>query len=136
MLINGTDIRRIAPQDYHRHITALFQSFSKLNATVRENVGIGNLQSGFRDHAIQQAAERAGASRLVNSLPCGIDTNLDCMGSGLGNIGDVPFFGADSLSGRQGLSGGEVSESRSPFDGSLNRVYPFSGSEWQSHEHL
>lgn len=108
LLINGTDIRRISPTDYHRHVTALFQVFSKLNATVRENVGIGDVRSQFTDHAIREAAARAGAGRLLKSLPRGLDTNLECMGLGLGAFGDSPFGSGEMDNGRQGLSGGEV----------------------------
>ncbi|KAL5487862.1 hypothetical protein ACEPAI_5970 [Sanghuangporus weigelae] len=107
LLIDNIDIRRIAPAEYHRHVTALFQVFSKLNATVRENVGIGELRSQFRDHPIREAAARAGAGRLINSLPRGLDTNLDCMGLGMNAINPNPFMGGNTDSGRQGLSGGE-----------------------------
>ncbi|KAH8118536.1 P-loop containing nucleoside triphosphate hydrolase protein [Phellopilus nigrolimitatus] len=107
LLINGTDIRRISPTDYHRHVTALFQVFSKLNATVRENVGIGDVRSQFTDHAIREAAARAGAGRLLKSLPRGLDTNLECMGLGLGAFGDSSFGSGELDNGRQGLSGGE-----------------------------
>ncbi|KAI5124796.1 hypothetical protein M0805_005430 [Coniferiporia weirii] len=107
LLINGVDIRRLMPADYHQHVTALFQVFSKLNATVRENVGIGNIRSQFRDQAVHEAAVRAGAGRLVKSLPQGLDTNLECMGLGMGAFGDIPFGGGEVENGRQGLSGGE-----------------------------
>lgn len=109
LLINGVDIRHLSPADYHQHVTALFQVFSKLNATVRENIGIGNIRSEFRDHAIREATSRAGAGRLLNSLPRGLDTNLESMGLGLGAFGDMPYESGKLENGRQGLSGGEVS---------------------------
>lgn len=109
LFINDVDIRRLSPVDYHQHVTALFQVFSKLNATVRENVGIGNIHSEFRDHAIREATSCAGAGRLLSSLPRGLDTTLESMGIGLGAFGDTPYESGELDNGRQGLSGGEVS---------------------------
>ena len=122
MLINGTDIRLIDPQEYHKHVTALFQIFSKLSTTVRENVGIGDVESKFSDHAVREAAHRAGATKLVELLPRGLDTTLESDGMGLApfgegaigiNIGEMPEA-------RHGLSGGEVSLIR---QGSLTDRY-------------
>lgn len=108
LLINDVDIRKLNPNDYHQHVTALFQVFSRLNATVRENVGIGDVGSRFADHAIREAAIRGGAGKLVNSLPRGLDTNLECMGFGMSAFGDSSLTIAESENERQGLSGGEV----------------------------
>lgn len=80
--------------------------FSKLNATVRENVGIGDVRSGFSDRAVREAASRAGAGRLVNALPRGLDTPLECMGLSMPSFGEGAS--SDARDGRQGLSGGEV----------------------------
>ena len=108
LFINGVDIRRYDPDDYHRHVTALFQTFSKLNATVRENVGIGDVGSQFSDHVIREAAIRGGASKLLKSLPRGLDTNLESMGFGMSAFGDNSFTAVETENERQGLSGGEV----------------------------
>lgn len=56
---------------------------------------------------------RAGAARLLKTLPRGLDTNLDCMGLGLGTFGENSFAGGEVENGRQGLSGGEVSATAS-----------------------
>lgn len=109
LLINDVDIRRLDPEDFHEHVTALFQVFSKLNATVRENVGIGDVRSHFTDHAIREAAHKAGAGRLLKSLPRGLDTNLDCIGLGMGGSFHETLPGVCDLENeRQGLSGGEA----------------------------
>lgn len=117
LLINGLPIRQLDPAEYHSHVTALFQVFSKLNATVRENVGIGNVRDGFSDKAVEEAARRAGAGKLVHGLPRGLDTRLECMGLGLGGAGmgealepgEEGGEGGKASDARQGLSGGEVS---------------------------
>ncbi|KLO15702.1 P-loop containing nucleoside triphosphate hydrolase protein [Schizopora paradoxa] len=117
LLINGLPIRQLDPSEYHSHVTALFQVFSKLNATVRENVGIGNVGDGFSDKAVEEAARRAGAVKLVRGLPRGLDTRLECMGLGMGMTsgmgeplerpGDEGYENGMASDVRQGLSGGE-----------------------------
>ncbi len=108
LLINGIDIRSFDPEDYHSHITTLFQTFSKFNASVRENVGIGDIKKEFKDSAVNKAACEAGASSLVQSLPKGLDTQLEC----IGNDFPPPYTPGTSYSSeinaRHGLSGGEV----------------------------
>lgn len=126
LLINGLPIRHLDPAEYHSHVTALFQVFSKLNATVRENVGIGNVGDGFSDKAVEEAARRAGAGKLVRGLPRGLDTRLECMGLGMGmgagmgepleRPGDEGYESGVASDARQGLSGGEVSNRRTSFD--------------------
>lgn len=114
LFINGTDIRLLNPQEYHKHVTALFQVFSKLSTTVRENVGIGDVDSKFSDHAVREAAHRAGAGRLVEVLPRGLDTTLESDGMGLSPFGEGAIginFG-EMPEARHGLSGGEVRFSR------------------------
>ncbi|TDL29759.1 P-loop containing nucleoside triphosphate hydrolase protein [Rickenella mellea] len=109
LLINGTDIRRLDPNEYHSHVTALFQVFSKFNATVRENVGIGDVGRAFADSSVYQAACTAGAGKLIQSLPRGLDTQLECMGHeslAYGHFGPPPPY-SELPNARHGLSGGE-----------------------------
>ena len=109
LLINGTDIRCFEPGDYHSHVTALFQNFSKLHTTVRENVGIGNVKDAFSDLAISRAANYVGAISIINSLPLGLETQLDCVYNDylLPYKQDSPAS-HETYFCRKGLSGGEV----------------------------
>lgn len=105
--INGVDVRRYTPQEYHRHTSAVFQGFSKFNSTVRENVGLGNVDKMRYKPAIETAVHLAEADMLVESLPNGLKTLLET--PGFENISYPGAFGGydSNASQRQGLSGGE-----------------------------
>lgn len=104
LLVNGVDVRRYNPAEYHRHLSAVFQGFSKFSSTVKENVGLGNVEKiGYRP-AIETAIHLAEADTLVESLPNGIKTMLETPG-----FEAVSYPGmVDSYPQRHGLSGGEV----------------------------
>ncbi|KAG9098559.1 hypothetical protein FS749_003550 [Ceratobasidium sp. UAMH 11750] len=77
-LVNGVDVRHYSPADLHRRTTALFQSFSKFgNATIRENIGTGDISHISSDEILDEALTRASAASLVNALPYGLETKLD-----------------------------------------------------------
>ncbi|KAF6762807.1 P-loop containing nucleoside triphosphate hydrolase protein [Ephemerocybe angulata] len=105
--INGVDVRRYTPQEYHRHTSAVFQGFSKFNSTVRENVGLGNVDKMRYKPAIETAVHLAEADMLVESLPNGLKTLLET--PGFESISYPGAFGGydSNASQRQGLSGGE-----------------------------
>lgn len=110
LFVNDVDIRRYDPVEYHRHITTVFQGFSKFNSTVKENVGIGYVQKMGSDAAIDKAINLAGADTIVGSLPNGLRTKLDTSGFGSTTL---PPFSNNSGSSKttrihHGLSGGEV----------------------------
>jgi hypothetical protein len=114
-LVNGIDIRRYDPVEYHRHITTVFQSFSKFNSTVKENIGVGDVQKMRSHAAIDKAINLAGAETIVDSLPNGLRTKLDT--SGFGSTVLPPFSNntGSSKTSRihHGLSGGEVCQNQS-----------------------
>lgn len=106
LLVNGEDIRRYDPVDYHQHVTTVFQGFSKFNSTVKENVGVGYAAKMESRTAIDNAIDLAGATPIVESLPKGLKTKLDSTGFGSGL---PPFNAAGSTkTEHHGLSGGEV----------------------------
>ena len=110
LFINGVDIRRLSPAEYHRHVTAVFQDFSKFNSTVRENVGVGYVQK-LQSHAVVcRAIHLGGADTFVDTLPNGLKTKLD--NSGFGAVPPAypgtPGCGMSSRQQCHGLSGGEV----------------------------
>lgn len=110
LLVNGVDIRRYDPVEYHRHVTTVFQGFSKFNSTVKENIGVGYVQKMGSHAAIDKAINLAGAGHIVESLPHGLKTKLDT--SGFGSSAFPPFSnntGSSKTSrSHHGLSGGEV----------------------------
>ncbi|TFK43264.1 P-loop containing nucleoside triphosphate hydrolase protein [Crucibulum laeve] len=105
LLINGVDVRRYSPVEYHRHLTAVFQGFSKFNSSVKENIGLGNIDKiGYRP-AIETAVHLAEADNLVESLPNGLKTQLESPGfESISYSGSMNSFQSPQ---RHGLSGGE-----------------------------
>ena len=104
--VNGVDVRRYNPAEYHRHLSAVFQGFSKFSSTVKENVGLGNVEKiGYRP-AIETAIHLAEADTLVESLPSGIKTMLET--PGFETVSYPGMVGCDNSPQRHGLSGGEV----------------------------
>lgn len=101
LLINGVDIRRLSPSDYHRRVSAVFQDFSKFNASVRDNVGLGYVQKLHSLPAVSRAIHLGGAESFVDALPNGLKTRLDSSGS------DTLPPGTSSRQ-HHGLSGGQV----------------------------
>ncbi|KAK7470967.1 hypothetical protein VKT23_002381 [Stygiomarasmius scandens] len=103
LLVNNVDVRRYDPADYHKHVSAVFQGFSKFNSTVRENVGIGRIENLPHRSSIETALELASADAVVNSLPQGVQTILECPG-----YETLSYPGSKHMANQvHGLSGGE-----------------------------
>ena len=109
LLINNNDIRRYDPVDYHKHAAAVLQGFSKFEATLRENVGVGYIPDIRSNVAIEKAVKLAGATPILKALPDGAKTILDTsMASSWPPLSDE-FLPYDCPKHRRhGLSGGEV----------------------------
>lgn len=105
LLVNGVDVRRYNPAEYHSHLSAVFQGFSKFSTTVKENVGLGNVEKiGYRS-AIETAIHLAEADTLVESLPNGLKTMLET--PGFESMSYPGMMNHNETSQRHGLSGGE-----------------------------
>jgi len=103
LMVNGVDIRRYNPDDYHCHLTAVFQGFSKFNFTVQKNVGLGNVDKINHRPTLEQAMRLAEATTMMESLPRGLQTKLQTPG-----FESVPYPGNNfSTSHLHDLSGGE-----------------------------
>ncbi|KAG6919275.1 hypothetical protein DXG01_007407 [Tephrocybe rancida] len=102
--VNGNDVRRYVPDEYHRHVSAVFQGFSKFNATVQENVGLGYVKQLSEDRAVSEAVHLAAADEVVASLPEGLRTTLHNPGF---EIISYPGMNHRRHSPHNGLSGGE-----------------------------
>ncbi|KAL4241439.1 hypothetical protein ABKN59_000385 [Abortiporus biennis] len=107
LLVNGHDIRRYRPDEYHQHVTAVFQGFSKFSGTVQENIGVGFVSEIRKKESIERAAKLAGAGHIIGSLPKGLKTILETSN----NQSAIPFPDqypeAMYSTSRHGLSGGE-----------------------------
>ncbi|EGO01594.1 hypothetical protein SERLA73DRAFT_48865 [Serpula lacrymans var. lacrymans S7.3] len=109
LLVNGVDVRRFSPSEYHRRVTTVFQGFSKFNSTVRENVGFGYIQKLGSQTAVEQAIRLGEADTFVDSLPNGLKTKLDASGFEPMTYSSTPSGVSQPSSSRvhHGLSGGE-----------------------------
>lgn len=74
ILLNGEDIRKFNRNDYYALFSAVFQEFSVLDATVKENVA--QCVDGIDETRVWQCIDKAGLTEKIQSLPKGIETHL------------------------------------------------------------
>jgi len=76
ILVDDTDLARIAPSLWRGRLSGAFQDFARLEFLARSSVGLGDL--GFLDDedAVGTAISRAGASDVIEQLPAGLGTQL------------------------------------------------------------
>lgn len=74
VLLNGQDIRDFNRREYYGLFSAVFQSFSVLEATVAENVA--QSVEGFDRERVSQCLAQAGLSKKIDALPKGMDTHI------------------------------------------------------------
>ncbi len=74
--VDGTDLRDLELTSWRERVGAVFQDFMTYALTARENVGFGRIERLDDLAAIQSAAERSGAKRIVDQLPAGWETVL------------------------------------------------------------
>jgi ATP-binding cassette subfamily B protein len=76
ILLDGRDLRSIAPDDLRRRIGVVFQDFNEYQFTARDNVGVGSLSHMDETPRIHRALEEGGAEEVIKALPKGIETQL------------------------------------------------------------
>ena len=76
ILINGVNLKKIDKVKYLSRIGALFQDFTKYEATIRENVCFSNLRTLENDEEIVGICNKFGLGGLLNEQEDGIDTQL------------------------------------------------------------
>lgn len=74
--LDGVDMRQFDSAELRRRITVLFQQPARFNATLAENVALGDLLAPCDSPRIEAAARAAGAHEAATSLPEGYDTLL------------------------------------------------------------
>ena len=79
--VNGTDLKKIDPQQWHKRIAMIPQSPFFFAGTVRENLAIGCAASN--DASLQAALAAASALDFVEKLPDRLDARLGDCGAGL-----------------------------------------------------
>ncbi|KAI9633142.1 P-loop containing nucleoside triphosphate hydrolase protein [Dioszegia hungarica] len=96
LLLNGRPITAYDPATIHRRTSCLFQDFCRYSFTLRENVGIGNVDQMAEDTALEIAMDRGGALGIKEKV--GLEGKLNRYGSGGGEGEDE---NTASLSGGQ-----------------------------------
>lgn len=76
VLLDGKDVRAWDGELLRKRVGVIFQDFNQYQFLLRENVGVGSVDSMSDDARIARAVERGGATLLVQSLTQGLDTQL------------------------------------------------------------
>jgi ATP-binding cassette subfamily B protein len=76
ILMDGVDIREIAPLQLRQKIGVIFQDFVRYHLPVSENIGFGQIEAADQMDKIIEAARKSGADGIVEQLPEGYQTML------------------------------------------------------------
>ena len=73
--VGGVGLTDLPARDWQRRVAVVYQDFTKLPLTARENITM-DLDGGGDPAAIERAVHRAGADEVIDGLPGGLDTIL------------------------------------------------------------
>jgi ATP-binding cassette, subfamily B, bacterial len=76
VLFDGRDIREYDPVELRRHIAILFQDFPTYAFAASDNIWLGDVRAPRDNARIAKAAELAGAARIFERFPLGLETPL------------------------------------------------------------
>lgn len=76
VLVGGHDVREYDPDELRTQIGVIFQDFVTYYLSARENIGVGRLDALDDLEAIRDAADRGGATSLIERLPEGYEALL------------------------------------------------------------
>jgi ATP-binding cassette, subfamily B, bacterial len=79
ILWDGVDLRDMDPSELRQRISTIFQDFMRYDLTVRENIGLGNLDRLDDQGWIEQAAKQSNIHDEILHLPQDYDTELTRM---------------------------------------------------------
>ena len=74
--IDGIDLPQFDLVELRGQISVIFQDYVQYYFSARENVWLGNIDGTSTTAKIETAARKAGADKVINSLPQGYDTIL------------------------------------------------------------
>jgi ATP-binding cassette subfamily B protein len=84
ILIDGVDLRDIAPAHLHRRIGLVLQSFGRYEATAAENIAYGDWRRLLEEREeVERLARAVNLHQTIQGLPRQYDTHL---GRGFGNV--------------------------------------------------
>ncbi|MEK9522528.1 ABC transporter ATP-binding protein/permease [Streptomyces venezuelae] len=73
ILVDGTDLRELAPGEWSARVAPLFQDFARVELLLRESVGIGVVDTLGEEGPVRSALAGAGAEGVLESVPGGLD---------------------------------------------------------------
>jgi ATP-binding cassette, subfamily B, bacterial len=76
ILIDQTELGRIAPKEWRTRLSGAFQDFARLEFLARASIGLGDLAYLDDTAAVAAATDRAGADDVIDGLSGGLDTQL------------------------------------------------------------
>jgi ATP-binding cassette, subfamily B, bacterial len=76
VLLDGVDLRHYTLESLHQRFGVIFQDFVRYQFTVRENIAFGQVDELDNPARIMDAADRGGATPIIDSLPQGYETML------------------------------------------------------------
>ena len=76
ILWDDIDVREFAPESLRARIAPIFQDFARYHLSVRENIGLGNLDVVNDNELIEGVAEKIGLNSTLETLPQGYETIL------------------------------------------------------------
>lgn len=76
VLVDGVDLRELDLDGWRAHMSTAFQDFVRFEFVAREAVGVGHLERIEDVQRVADAVTFAGAHRIVDKLPSGIETQL------------------------------------------------------------
>jgi ATP-binding cassette, subfamily B, bacterial len=76
ILVDGTDLARISPQEWRSRLSGAFQDFARLEFLARSTVGLGDVGHLDDGDLVAAAVDRAGATDVVDGLASGLGTQL------------------------------------------------------------
>jgi ATP-binding cassette, subfamily B, bacterial len=74
--VDGTDLRDVQPEAWHRRVSAIFQDFARFEMVAYDNVAFGALHAWDNAAAVRQAAADAGVLKVIERLSQGWQTTL------------------------------------------------------------
>lgn len=74
--LDGTDLKEFNPNELRQLFGVIFQDYIQYQATVRENIGYGDLVRSKDNNLIREVATKTGADRFIQKLPHKYDTLL------------------------------------------------------------
>ncbi|SFK66250.1 ABC transporter ATP-binding protein [Lysobacter sp. cf310] len=76
ILLDGRDLREYDLDALRANIGVIFQDFVRYHLTAGENIGVGQIDAMHDDERIRNAARRAMADQVIESLPQGYDQQI------------------------------------------------------------